>query len=135
VGFEVFVSWYENGEPAPIQFAAVHAAFGLAAAPPEPKGFHVRYGPANESYVYATPRADGTLTDIMIERPCSAPALWDAIVAVMRLGNAFCCWPGDVCAVASAGVVDQLPDDVAEGLGEPQLVADGAALAQLVRSS
>ena len=135
MGFEVFVSWYEKGAPAPIQFGAVHGAFGLAAAPPEPKGFHVRYGPADDSYVYATPRADGTLTDIMIERPCGAPALWDAIVAIMRLGNGLCCWPGDKCAVASVSAMDHLPDDAGEGLGEPQLVADGAALAQLVRSS
>jgi hypothetical protein len=134
MGFEVFVGWYENGQPARVHFSAVHAAFGGAAAHPEADGFCVRYGPADESYVYATRGVDGAVDHLMIARPCGADGLWDGIVAVMRLGNGLCYWPPGACAVASLDTVPHVPEDMGKGLGMPQLVRDGAALAGAIES-
>jgi len=98
MGLDVFVSWFEGGEPAPVSFTDVRAAFGAAAGPMEQTGFRITYEPGVESFVYATPSAEGTLTNLMFDKPPAAEQLWEDVVVLLKLGHGLCFWPGDACA-------------------------------------
>ena len=135
MGFEVFVRWFADGNPASVPFADVLAPFGPAVELREEAGFRVRYGPNEDCYVHARQDARGQVARITVERPCAAPELWEGIVKVMRLGHAVCYWPGEACATSHPQVVDHLPRDMAEGLPPTTAVANGLALMRLVKTS
>ena len=135
VGFEIFVQWFANGNPASVAFADVLAPFGPAVELQEEAGFRVRYGPNEDCYVYARRDAHGQVARITVKRPCSDPALWDGIVKVMRLGHSVCYWPGEACATSDSQVLDHLPRDMAGGLPRTTVVEDGPALMRLVKAS
>lgn len=135
MSFEIYVNWFERGQPAPIPLDTVRRAFGAAVNAREAAGFSVRYGPADESFIYAKADATGAVASMSIDRPCAAPQLWDSIIGAMKLGYALCYWPGDVCAVAQSGALEHLPSGAVDEFGTPSLVADGASLAKLVAES
>ena len=131
---ELFIVWYDEGNQVPVPYRDVYAAFGSAASTADDHGFRVSYGSAGDAYVHASPDPNGAVDSVMVVRPCGAPQLWDAIVALMRLGHGLCVWPGDAQAVASPGSVAHLPNAVTES-APLRVVRDGAALEHLVHRS
>jgi len=135
VSTELFINWYDDGEPGSVPFDDVVIAFAPAIDQQRASGFTVRYDDANESDVYAVANASGDVTDIMISRPNTAPAFWKSVIIAMKLGNAICFWPGGPPVVASQAAAKHVPDDIVDALGELRIVSDGEALASLVAAS
>jgi hypothetical protein len=132
MGLEIYIHWFKDGAPATVPYESVRRAFGTAVGPIDAFGYRVTYGRSDEAFVFV--RGEVAVSHLLISRPCRDVALWDAIVATLRLGHGLCIWPGTASAVASDLTLAHLPPEF-EGQRAPTLVRDGAELARIVGSS
>jgi hypothetical protein len=76
----------------------------------------------------------GQVMGLTVSHPCDAPALWDAILQVVRERHGVCYWPGGA-VIATPGTGDHLPEEVRASLGSLIVVSNCAHIAEAVADS
>jgi hypothetical protein len=102
----------------------------------EPDYWRVRYDDLNSCDVSVTLLAsDPTLlASLCVFRPCGDLRLWDALLAVMRLGPVVLYFPGDSPPlVASEAASEQLPADMVEAMGQPRVVRSAQEILEAIK--
>jgi hypothetical protein len=138
LSFEVFVQCFENGEPAGVPRSAIRPLFPVVEADSEPDYWSIRYDDSNACHVRVTPLAsDRELVEsLCVFRPCGDLRLWNALLAIMRLGPGVLYFPGDAPPlVTSEAAGDHLPADMVEALGRPRVVRSPEEIVEAIRSS
>ncbi len=135
MSFEVYVLCFQGGEPAGISRAAVRSLFPVNEARSDPDYWAVTYDQLNRCHIGVTPLESDPdqLESLYVERPCSDPRLWEALLAVLRLGPVVMLFPG--CAsplVASSAAGEQLPIEMVEAHGQPRVVSSGEEILEII---
>jgi hypothetical protein len=128
MSFELFLQCFDRGEPAGIPRVAIRSCFPIREADSELNRWSVRYDDTNscEVYVDALSSDPDLVAGLMISRPCGDVRLWNALLAIMRLGRVTLYFPGgDEPLIASPETVPHLPPSMVEALGEPRVVTSG----------
>jgi hypothetical protein len=128
MSFEVFVQAFEHGEPAGISIARVKEIFAPFLTEHGPGHWRLHYDDENYCDVRFGPlENDGEiLHHLTVFRPCADDRLWEALAAVLKLGNVALYFPGcHAPLVAFESVAQHLPNEMIEALGEPVCVSNG----------
>jgi hypothetical protein len=128
MSFEVYVQSFRNGEPSGVPRGKIRSAFGGYLTETEPNFWHLRYDDANSCDLNLTvDDADpGVIQGFAVHRPCGDARLWDALAAILSLGDLVLYFPGGGAPlVARTSVAQHLPMDMVEALGQPVVVTRG----------
>lgn len=131
VSFDLFVQFYEHGEPSVVAVENVRAAFGDHVSGIDATHIRLEYNAENRSYIDLSPdtKSAGAVTGFAVSRPCGDMRLWDALAGILRLGNAVLYFPGGKNPlVGSTDTVAHLPQEMIEALGDPLVVISGQAI-------
>jgi hypothetical protein len=138
LSFEVYVQGFKRGEPAGVPRSAVRALFPVVEAESEPGYWSIRYDHLNSCHVAvsALPADPALVQSLCVVRPCGDPRLWDALLALLRLGPLTLYSPGEgPPLVASEATGEQLPADMVEALGAPRVVRSGSEILAAIESA
>lgn len=138
MSFDVFLQCFQNGEPAGIPRELVRAAFGAHLTETETDFWQLRYDDANSCDLYLTVHgADQSLLEgLTVNRPCSDLRLWNALAAILALGEVVLYFPeGRSPLVARSSVTGHLPPDLIEELGLPVVVTSGREIQQEIQAA
>jgi hypothetical protein len=136
VSFQIFVQCFERGEPAGIPLAAVRSLFPVDESKSGPDYGSIKYDEVNSCDFRVSPlRSNLLLLESMcVFRPCSDLRLWEALLAVLRLGAVALYFPGDAPPlVASLASGEQLPVDMVEAMGRPRVVSSGKEIIDIIK--
>lgn len=128
MSFEAFVQIYKDGEPAGVSRQQVRDAFGSFLSDGGAFDWQLYYGEAdNCDVMLKIDESDKTLVrGFTVLRPCGDLRFWDAMASILRLGNIVLFFPASCPPlVAHNRVVQHLPPDMVEALGEPKPVTTG----------
>jgi hypothetical protein len=104
----------------------------------EPDYWSVHYDDINTCRIAVTPLpSDPSLVEsLCVHRPCGDPGLWDALLAVLRLGPVVLYFPGDAPPlVASEAIEEHLPADMVQAMGRPRVVQSGREIVEAIRDA
>jgi hypothetical protein len=135
MSFEVFVQCFDRGEPAGLPWASIRRLFPVVDAESEPDNWSVRYDALNRCSICVSPLESDTalVESLCVFRPCGDLRLWEALLAVMRLGAVVLYFPGNAPPlIASGDVAQHLPDDMIESLGQPKVVQSGQEIVEVI---
>jgi hypothetical protein len=136
MSFEMVFVCFKEGQQVGLSRQDMLKAFGSFVREDEPDVWVVEYADDEMCEVYVTPTDEDadSIKEFMVARPCVDPRLWDALFAIMRLGNVMLLYPGATAAVvASEQTMEHLPPDVME-MGDPVRVASGKELRDYVNA-
>lgn len=135
MSFDIFIQKFVAGEAQQLPPEAFRHAFGPALEERAAGKFRVVY--ADGGVADISVGGDRKAHGMAINRPPNSPAFWDSIVAYLRETQSVLYWPGapPAAAVASIDVIAQLPPDLIQGLGTPQLVHSGGDILKLIEQS
>lgn len=128
MGFEVYLQWFEDGEPGSVSADAVRDAFGESLeSDRSPDVWRVVVDGAEAGTLYAD-LAVRRVESLMIERPTATTILWRGLFELLRVDHGVLFGPGVSPAVASSLTAAHLPSEMVEALGPLTVVGDGLEL-------
>jgi hypothetical protein len=138
MSFEVYLQSFNYGDFAGLPRQSVRAAFGAYLTETDLNYWRVHYDEENWCTVGLS--ADAAHPEFVhglaVHRPCADRRLWDALAAILGLGNNVLYFP-DCRAplVARTSAIDHLPSDLIEALGRPVVVLTGEQIQHEVETS
>jgi hypothetical protein len=138
LSFEVFVQCFEGGKPAGIPRADVRSLFPVEESRSEPDYWSVYYDDLNSCHISVSPlAADPQLLEALcVFRPCGDRRLWEALLAVLRLGSVALYFPGDAPPLVASEVAgEQLPVEMVEAMGQPRVVSSAEEIIEIIKSA
>lgn len=112
--------------------------FPIIASNSEENRWHVRYDELNSCDIFVQPHLTGPseIAGLCVMRPCSHPALGDALFDVLKLGNVVLYFPGGSHPlVADESTAEHIPKDMLNSLGRCKLVTAGRQILAKIRDS
>ena len=131
----MWVQWFERGKPQEVPRTLLDASFGAAIVRRDAESVSLWYDDLNACEASIHGEAAATMHGVAIRRPCSNPALWAGILALLQAGNGVCYWAGGRPQVSRPETVPHLPPYMVERLGNPQVVASGDEMLARVEAS
>jgi hypothetical protein len=130
MSFDIYVQSYQNGASCGIPRQRVREVFGPHLSEVQPNHWKLRYDHANSCDIdLKSDEADGTkVSDFSVHRPCGDERLWDALASVLTIGNLVLYFPGGRPFVGRSSVIEHLPSDLIEALGQPLVVTSGGEI-------
>jgi hypothetical protein len=138
LSFDVFLQCFKGGEPAGIPRVVVRPLFPVDESRSEPDYWCVCYDDLNSCHisVYSLPSDPLLLESLCVFRPCGDLRLWEALLAVLRLGSVVLYFPGNAPPlVASKAAGEQLPADMVEAVGQPRVVTSGKEIVEIIKQA
>ncbi|HTZ77335.1 MAG TPA: hypothetical protein VMC10_05490 [Stellaceae bacterium] len=130
MSFDVFLSCFQNGEPATFRRALLERAFGsIITDRSNPEQWVLEGG----STLYLDEGDE--ISGFSVNRPPDYDEFWQAIMETLRQTSSVFYWPGGGCVVANIEVAKHMPEDFIEGLGEPTVVTDPSEILELIENS
>ncbi|PTU75170.1 hypothetical protein [Pseudomonas mangrovi] len=126
MSFDLFVGCFENGELASFPTEVVINAFAAHTLAIDPDGLRLAYDDSGMActYVYLDTSAPRT-SHFSVNRPVDDPALYQALLAILREGHLALYMAGDCPPLLGrAETARHLPADMIEALGEPVLLKE-----------
>lgn len=124
MSFDLFVGCFEEGDLASFPTEVVINAFAAHTLEVEPDCLRLAYDDSGIActYVYLDTSAPHT-SHFSVNRPVDDPALYEALLAILREGNLALYMAGDCPPLLGrAETANHLPADMIEALGEPVLL-------------
>ena len=139
MSFEVVVQSFRHGGPAGIPRRALRKVFGKHLSEPEPDFWKLRYDELNYCDLYLSFWSfhgdPGMVTGFTVHRPCPDPRLWDALMAILALGDVVLYYPGyGLPLVVRDSVAAHMPEDMVKSLGRPLVVTSGREILQRIQN-
>ena len=131
MSFEAFIFCFKEGEPAGFPTERIRAAFGPFASDGPDNGWRLYYDERNYSDVTLMrhPTDERLILGFTVERPCGDSRLWDALASILALNNLVLIFPAGLPPlIASDNVVQHLPAEMIESMGQPRYVRSGAEI-------
>lgn len=127
MSFDIHLQSFHQGEFAGIPRQRVREIFGTHLTESEPDSWRLRYNDDNWCDLDLTAHDDPSMVcGFTLHRPCADQRLWDALAAILALGNIVLYFPGGRAPlVARNSTTQHLPSDMVEALGQPVVVASG----------
>ncbi len=138
MSFDIFIQWFQDGEPAGVLVEQVRSTLGSALVAEDEHGWQLSFGPDCESDLYLSFVGDNDqsrVSGVTVNRPCAHEMLWEALFELMSLGNGVFYFPDARPLVRSPSAVDHLPADMVESLGEPEVVVQASALLAAIEAA
>ena len=139
MSFEVFVQCFTNGERDGVPDLEIQKAFGSHLSVQDEKWWRAYYDELNSSdiLVQRLP-ADRRLVHFMsVQRPCGDPRLWDALVAILRLGHFVLYFPAKKppLLIPDESVARHQPKDMVESMGKLVPVRSGQDICHEIQTA
>ena len=132
MSIEVYVQFFDSGEPSHVATADVLAAIGRPVVLDQSGWGTLSVG--GVEWCGLTGVHGENTSNVCFHRPLIEPRLWVCIWQVLRLAHAVFYAPNDRRPlVASADTVAHLPVSLVESLGAPIVVRSGAEIAATMR--
>lgn len=138
MGFEVFILSFESGKPKGFPIDRIRAAFGPHVAPSSASyAWELVYDGRYNGGVNVMPHpTDGTLLHgFTVDRPGADPRMWDALAAILALGPFALVFGGHPPLIGNTDVLQHLPPDMIQSLGQPRFVRNGQEIVREIRSA
>lgn len=137
MSFDLYISFFEHGEPRGVPITAVRAAFGGFLSEGDGDEWRVDYGGICFSHVYVTSDDGGQmLSSLSVNRPVKDPRLWVSLLEVLRLGNGVLYYPGGSAGlVGSEATIEHLPEGMADALGGVRCVQQPEEIVEQIEGS
>lgn len=137
MGFEVFLRCLEDDPALGISRTAMRGLFPIVERESEADRWRVRYDDSNSCDIYLTayPDHEDMIRFVMVERPCDDLLLWEALLAILKMGCVAFYFPGGPAVVASEAVRASLPEEETASLGPVQVVQSGEEILRIIESS
>ncbi len=137
MSFDVFLQVFEKGESAGIRRDSVRYAFGAGfVTESSPARWRVQYDARNSSDVYLSLDGATLVRGLSINRPCGDLRLWNALAAILALGNVVLFFPGcKAPIIANRDSKQHLPPDMIEAFGEPMILRSGAEILRAIQAA
>jgi hypothetical protein len=131
MSFTLFVSCFQDGEPASLALETLEAAFRpyITRSEAEHRYWQVTYSERETCGIYVT--EDG----FSIDRPCGDARLWQTLFELLREHPLVLFWPD--CSrplVGRAATIPHLAPDFTDALGVPLVVASAAEVLAAIRA-
>lgn len=125
MSFEAFLQCFDHGEPGGLALSSVRSIFPVIEAESEPGEWMVRWD--DDTWcrigVHALESDPSRIHQLTVYRPVDDERLWEAMLAVMRLGHVVVYFPADAPpGVASDTAAQHLPPDMVATLGAPVVI-------------
>lgn len=137
MGFEVYVQCFGESERTGISRNAIRALFPVIAEESQPDYWRIRYDDKNACHigVIAVPSDDKMVKSIVVERPCGDPKLWDALIAVLKMGSVVMFWPGGPPIVTNGNAASNLPQEMTNVMGAARPVSSAEEILHLLQKT
>lgn len=134
MSFDIFLTCFRGGEPAPFPRAVVEEALESLVQSYEGRDAWLF---ADGGYLSLDSDEDDpdsdTVTGFSVNRPPGDEAFWQGIISVLQKTTSMLYW--SVAVIGQEATIAELPPNVAEGLGPPRLVSTPAEIFELLRNS
>jgi hypothetical protein len=121
MSFEVFMQCFTEGERDGIPAADLQRAFGPQLQVGEGDWWKVVYDQQNWCDILLSflPPERKLVHSVTVQRPCGDERLWEALLAVLKLGNVVLYFPAEKppLIVAQPRISEHLPKDMVESMG------------------
>ena len=137
MGFEVYVQCFGESERTGISRTVVRSLFPIIAEESEPDFWRVHYDDKNACHigVVALPSDKNMLKSLCVERPCADARLWEALIAVLRMGSVVMSWPGSPPVVSDDAVASNLPEGMTRVIGPARSICSAEGLLRLLQET
>ena len=138
MSFDIYVQSFRDGEFAGIPRRRVRDAFGTHLTETETHFWHVRYDHTNSCEIDLTAHdTDPSMVQgFTVHRPCTDQRLWDALASILVLGDIVLYFPGGRAPlVARSTVIQHLPVDMVDALGQPVVVTSGIEIQREIHTA
>ena len=132
MSFDLFVGCFNNGERTVFPRQLIEHHFGPYVTHREPSCLTLGFAGDQQSYLFvdAAELVDG----FCINRPCTSPELFEKLLGVMRSAPLALYMPGDCPPlVADENVCAQLPNEMVEALGQPEVLKSAQEISQWIQ--
>lgn len=136
MSFDVFLQCFA-GEPTGISRAVVRNLFPVVEENSERDSWSVHYDRMNSCRIQVTPAKSNAelITSLGVNRPCGNVRFWESVLAILRMGPVILYWPGGGPLVGSERAVEELPQEIAESLGQARCVNSAQEIIEAIRES
>ena len=138
MGFEVFILTFESGKPKGFPIDRIRAAFGPYVASSSVYAWELVYDGKYNGGVNIMPHpTDRTLLHgFTVDRPGADPRMWDTLATVLAMGPfALVFASGHPPLIGNTDVIQHLPPDMIQSLGQPRFVRNGQEIVHEIRTS
>ena len=138
MSFDVYLQFYEEGQPAGVPHRAVRETLGVPAEMAESGSWRVDYDEWNgcDLSIHALAPDDALVHAITVSRPCGDLRLWEALFRVMGLGNGVFYFPGSGPPIVVKPAAERhLPADMMQALGRPVCVHNAQDIVEHVQTA
>src|SRR5579859_2429236 len=110
MSFEVYLQCVGARAKIGISRVAVRSLFPIVENESERDYWRLQYDDLNSCHIGVTPAShdSGALESFYVERPCGDVRLWEALLAVLKMGSVVMFWPGSPPVVANGAVAADL---------------------------
>lgn len=136
MSFEIYLQCFGEAEGLGLSKDAIRALFPVDETSSEPNYWRLRYDGLNSCDIGVNPLpTDATkLAGLFVDRPCRDLRLWDALFAVLKMGDVVLFFPGGPLIIADGRSSAGLPEEMMESLGEPVHVDSGESIRNIVEA-
>ncbi|MDB6016148.1 MAG: hypothetical protein JWR19_637 [Pedosphaera sp.] len=138
MSFEAFVQCFKEGEFTAVPCQQVRDAFGSFLTEGGAFDWQLYYDEQNNCDVMLKLHdADKSLLQgFTVLRPCGDERFWDALAAILQLGNLVLYFPSDCPPLmGDVSVAQHLPSGMIEAMGQPRCVTKGREILQQLRAA
>jgi hypothetical protein len=138
VSFELYLQCFHKGEPASVPRQSVRQLFGEYLTEIERDLWRWGFDAVNSCDVYLTSnkRDPSRIQGLMVSRPIQDARLFDALLAILKLGNVVLYFPGGRAPlVADRKMVEHMPLAMVEALGKPKRVTTGKQISDAIEDA
>ncbi|MGN7770177.1 hypothetical protein [Phyllobacterium sp. 22552] len=138
MSLDIFINCFEAGETGYFRLDLIDEIFGpfVVGRDNQHRLWKLDYGQNNTSDLYfSLKEGDASLcSDLTINRPCSDPRLYDALLSVLRQSNSVLFYPtdDDPPLIGKETTRPHLPEDMVTSLGTPVIARSGTEIIQTI---
>jgi hypothetical protein len=141
MGFEVHIIGFEGGGPAWLPIQRIRDAFGAHVADSDSPVYAWRLCYPDEPHqngvsLMQHPTDASLLQGFIVDSPGADPRMWDALASILASGPfALVFTDNHPPLIGNSGVLQHLPPDMIESMGQPKLVRSGQDILDEIRNS
>jgi len=135
MSFDLFVSRFQDGEPALFRSSVLVRAIEPFVVETTLKSFELRFPDESGCTVFAD-TASYEMDGFNVNRPCASVQLYEALLTILKISGMVLVTPSECPPlIGLADTAGHLPADIVEALGKPVLLRSASEILQRIRES
>lgn len=134
MSFVVYVQFFHDREPWGVPRKVIRAIFSEVLREIDKDHWQLEYGQGEWCELLLSPITESPdyIHHIAVKRPCQDSHLWEAVFHLLKMENGLFYFPGSGSCITSLSVVEHIPSEILEVLGNPVVIQKASDLVQYV---